>query len=157
MMILAIDPGPSTSGWVLYDSLARAVLESGSVTPTGQIVGICESGTTPEGREFEAVACEMIASYGMAVGKEIFETCLQIGRMCHAREMQLGTVLLVTRMQVKNFLCHNSRAKDANIRQALIDKFGDVGTKKNPGPLFGVSSHAWAALGVAATASEVLG
>jgi hypothetical protein len=36
----------------------------------------------------------------------------------------------------------------------LIDKLGVVGTKKNPGPLFGMKSHAWAALGVAVTALE---
>jgi hypothetical protein len=41
------------------------------------------------------------------------------------------------------------RAKDANIRQALIDKLGAVGTKKAPGPLYGISGHLWAALAVA--------
>jgi hypothetical protein len=36
----------------------------------------------------------------------------------------------------------------------LIDALGEVGTKKNPGPLYGVSGHYWAALGVAYTASQ---
>jgi len=46
------------------------------------------------------------------------------------------------------------KAKDANIRQALIDKLGPVGTKKSPGPLWGVKSHIWSALAVAVTALE---
>ena len=29
-------------------------------------------------------------------------------------------------------LCGSMKAKDSNIRQALIDRFGEVGTKKNP-------------------------
>ena len=150
MLLLAVDPGPTVSGWVLFDLDTKSVLESGSASPTHEVVSMCEMGTSPEGREFDVVACEMIACYGMSVGKEVFETCLQIGRMCHAREMQASGVQLITRMQVKSNLCHSAKAKDANVRQALIDRFGEVGTKKTPGPLFGVSSHAWAALGVAA-------
>ena len=155
-LLLAVDPGPAVSGWVLFDLDARAVLESGSADPTAHVVSMCEAGASPGGREFDLVACEMIASYGMAVGKEVFETCLQIGRICHAREMQASSVQLVTRMQVKSNLCHSAKAKDANVRQALIDRFGEVGTKKTPGPLFGVSVHAWAALGVAAYYLDVV-
>jgi len=48
------------------------------------------------------------------------------------------------------------RAKDANIRQALIDRYGPgkdkaIGQKKTPGPLYGFKSHEWAALAVAVT------
>ena len=41
------------------------------------------------------------------------------------------------------------RAKDGNVRQALIDLIGEQGTKKNKGPTYGISSHSWAALAVA--------
>lgn len=48
---------------------------------------------------------------------------------------------------------------------ALLDLFPrtgggatpQIGTKAKPGPLYGVSSHAWAALGVAVTAKHQLG
>jgi len=105
----------------------------------------------------------MIASYGMAVGREVFETCLWIGRFMEcARDPE--AVNLVYRRDVKLHLCGTSKAKDANIRQALLDMFPrtgggktpQVGTKGQPGPLFGVSSHAWAALGVAVTAAHAL-
>ena len=65
---------------------------------------------------------------------------------------------LVYREDVKLHLCGSPRAKDANIRQALIDRWGGkaeaVGTVKKPGPLYGVKSHAWSALAVAVTALE---
>jgi len=44
------------------------------------------------------------------------------------------------------------KAKDTNIRQALIDMIGPQGKKSCPGPTFGMSSHTWAALAVAITA-----
>jgi hypothetical protein len=97
------------------------------------------------------VACEWIESYGMAVGQEVFRTVAGIGWLAGT----IGTeVRLVPRKSVKMHLCQSMRAKDANIRQALIDRCGVVGTKKAPGPLFGVSSHYWAALAVAVYAAE---
>jgi hypothetical protein len=97
----------------------------------------------------------MIASYGMAVGREVFETCVWIGRFIQARQPMQHE--LIYRRDVKIHLCGSPRAKDANIRQSLLDKFGEVGTKKNPGPLFGVKSHVWSALAVAVTALETAG
>jgi hypothetical protein len=63
---------------------------------------------------------------------------------------------LVFRKDVKMHLCNSMRAKDANIRTALIDKLGAPGTKKMQGPTYGVTSHAWAALAVAVTAHETV-
>ena len=57
----------------------------------------------------------------------------------------------IKRLEVKLWLCHDSKAKDANIRQALIDRFGPVGTKNNPAPMFGMAGDMWAALAVAVT------
>ena len=57
-------------------------------------------------------------------------------------------------MEVKMNLCHSAKANDADIRQALIDRFGPgkqkaIGLKGSPGPLYGVSKHCWAALALA--------
>ena len=65
-----------------------------------------------------------------------------------------GKFRKVYRQDVKLHLCKSNKAKDGNIRQALIDKLGPQGTKKYPGPTYGIKSHAWAALGVAVTAAE---
>jgi hypothetical protein len=63
-------------------------------------------------------------------------------------------VQLVYRRDVKLHLCHSPRAKDANVRQALIDRLGPQGTKKNPGPTYGMKSHLWAALAVGVYAMD---
>jgi len=95
----------------------------------------------------------MVASYGMPVGKEVFETCVWIGRFMQVWH-DPDAVRLIYRRDVKLHLCGSARAKDGNIRQALIDKLGPQGTKKAPGPTYGVKSHAWAALALAVTAAE---
>lgn len=144
MSILAIDPGTTQSGWVLLDG--GQVVSSG-VEPNDQVLQRIRVSVA------DRLAVEMIASYGMAVGREVFQTCVWVGRFQQAWR-DPGAVRLVFRQQVKLHLCQSPRAKDANIRQALIDRLGPQGTKKAPGPTYGVSSHAWAALGVAVTVAE---
>lgn len=153
--ILAIDPGTEQSGWCLYGSDMAGVLDSGVEPNDALLVRIKDAYLT------DHIAIEMIASYGMAVGREVFETCVWIGRFKQAWH-DPEAVQLVYRRDVKLHLCGTSKAKDANIRQALLDLFPrtgggktpQIGTKSQPGPLFGVSSHAWAALGVAVTAAN---
>jgi hypothetical protein len=98
----------------------------------------------------------------MPVGKETFETCVWIGRFI-AELPEYVEVRRVYRKDVKSVLCGSMKAKDGNVRQALIDRFPATGTGKTPqiginagqGPLYGVKSHLWAALGVAVAASEL--
>lgn len=143
--ILAIDPGTTESGWCLYHT-ERGVMGSG-VKPNDLMLDEIRY------QPFDHLAIEMIASYGMAVGREVFETCVWIGRMIETFQYPRA-VRLVYRRDVKLHLCGSPRAKDANIRQALLDLIGPQGTKKQPGPTYGVKSHAWAALGVAVTAAH---
>lgn len=149
MRILAIDPGPKVSGTV--------ILEDGVVhlaTTMGNDEMVAALRNRPDFRD-EMLVIENIASYGMAVGAEVFDTCRWIGRFQQAWHTP-DDVVLVYRKDVKMHLCGTPRAKDANIRQALIDKLGPQGTKKAPGPTYGVKSHAWAALAVAVTAAETV-
>ena len=106
------------------------------------------------GYSLDVLAIEMIASYGMAVGKEVYETVRWIGRFqeCWAHPDE---VKLVYRRDVKLHLCGSSKAKDPNVRQALLDLLGPQGNKRNPGPTYGVKSHAWAALAVAVTVAGI--
>ncbi len=146
-MILAIDPGPEKSAFVLYDGrvVAKDIVRNGylleaikSEEQAGQLV------------------VEMIASYGMPVGAEVFETCVWIGRFIEANN---GDHAKVYRKDVKLHLCGSPRAKDPNIRQALIDRFGGdnaIGTKKAPGPLYGFKADMWAALAVAVTYADTV-
>lgn len=153
MSVLAIDPGPTDSQFVLWDG--KRVLEKGHVPNPEMravITRLCVGLDSP------SVCIEMIASYGLAVGREVFETCVWIGRFEERCWQYKIPCKRIVRMEVKLHLCHSVRAKDANIRQALIDRFGGkdaaIGRKANPGPLYGVSSHAWAALALAITFSD---
>ena len=142
--IFAIDSGPEHSAFVIYKG--GEILDSGYV-PNDEMRQILI------GREYDVCALEMIASYGMAVGKSVFETCLWIGRfieVSHAPSMKLY------RKDIKMSLCGSMRAKDGNVRQALVDLLGGQGTKKNKGPTYGISSHKWAALAVAVYAASQL-
>ena len=102
------------------------------------------------------VVIEMVACYGMAVGAEVFETVFWIGRFWEIARRDIGVTRLY-RKDVKMHLCNSMRAKDGNIRQALIDKLGAPGTKKNPGPTYGIKADIWAALAVAVTFAETKG
>ncbi|UPU47771.1 hypothetical protein [Xanthomonas translucens] len=147
--ILAIDPGTTESGWCVLDH--GRVIQSGVYGNEEMLLLI--KGSAHLG-EVETLAVEMIASYGMAVGREVFETCVWIGRFQQAWR-QPSAVRLVYRRDVKLHLCGSAKAKDPNIRQALLDLIGPQGTKKAPGPTYGIRSHAWAALAVAATVAGI--
>ena len=143
--LLAIDPGPTESAYLfLYDG-----------KPSG-------FGMVPNQELLEMLGCygdhclaiEGIESQGMAVGKDVFATCIWIGRFWQ-RFGEYSTTL-VYRSQVKMHLCGSMRAKDPNIRQALIDRYGPskelaIGRKAATGPLYGISGHVWSALAVAVT------
>jgi Holliday junction resolvasome RuvABC endonuclease subunit len=147
MRIMAIDPGTEESGWcVLEGGQVRRSGVSRNAELLGNIVTIF--------RTCDVLAIEMIASYGMAVGREVFETCVWIGRF-QQQWHRPTEVCMVYRRDVKLHLCGSAKAKDANIRQALLDLLGPQGTKKEPGPTYGVKSHAWAALGVAVTVAGI--
>lgn len=149
MRIIAIDPGNMRSAWVEYGD---EHLYDYGLQDNQQIIEWL-SKDSPD----TCLTIEMIASYGMPVGREVFETCVWIGRFIQA---WAGLHELVYRKDVKLHLCGQARAKDANIRAALIDRFGPgkdkaIGTKKAPGPLYGVSADVWSALAVAVTFSDL--
>lgn len=147
MTILSIDPGTTESGWCIFDG--RRVVNCG-VTRNATVLELIQF------QPADLLCVEMIASYGMPVGREVFETCVWIGRYQQAWKAP-ESVVLVYRKDVKLHLCDSPRAKDAHIRQALLDRFGGecaIGRKATPGPLYGVKSHAWAALAVAVTVHD---
>jgi hypothetical protein len=143
-MILAIDPGSTESAYVILDEQLKPV-EFGKLE-NNELLSKLASITT----FCEHTAIEMVACYGMAVGKEVFETVFWIGRFWE-RCWRSNFKEKIYRQDEKMSLCHNMQAKDSNIRQALIDRFGPVGVKKNPGWFYGVSGDVWAAIAVGVT------
>lgn len=153
---MGLDPGTTHSQFVIYGD--GRVIDKDFLQNSVLVSMLPQIGTSKHAPDFACI--EMVASFGMAVGKEVFETCRWIGRF----EQQLVNAgispRLIYRNEVKLHLCNSVRAKDPNIRQALLDRWGGrelaVGTKKAPGPLYGVSSHAWAALALAVTFADQL-
>lgn len=152
MKLIAIDPGNVQSAYVVLEECdpGIAILAHG-ILPNEELLPMLGDGMVNDDIHVARtcpLVIEMVASFGMAVGKEVFETVWWTGRFCQAWR---GEFRRLYRMQVKMHLCHTSRAKDANIRQALIDKLGPAGTKKSPGPTYGVSKDIWSALAVGVT------
>lgn len=153
MRVLAIDPGSEQSAYVLYDPHTSTVIRKG-IVPNEQL----ETWLGPMHMQTHCVI-EMIASYGMPIGAEVFETVYWIGRFAARWDHYQIPATRLFRREVKLHLCNSARAKDSNIRQALIDRFGGskraaIGLKASPGPLYGFKSDMWAALGVAVTYAD---
>jgi hypothetical protein len=144
-MILAIDPGTHQSGYCLYD--AGRVITSG-VMDNHDLLKIVADDRS------DVLAIEKVVSYGRAVGQEVFDTCEWAGRFRQVWGCPDET-LSVTRLQVKQALGLKGADDDAKVNRRLREVVGDKGTKANPGPTFGVTSHAWAALGVAYAAAKM--
>lgn len=156
MKILAIDPGNIESGYAVLEMPDFKLIEFGKVKNEELLADIEDRfvyDTT-----IDAIAIEMVASYGMAVGKSVFDTCVWIGRFVQA--LANDGVDFVYRKEEKICLCGSLKAKDSNIRQALIDRYAKhdfksgKGVKKNPDTFYGVSKDVWQAIAVGVTYYE---
>lgn len=120
--ILAIDPGPEKSGWVaLGHGVMGDVCENDALRSMLRGAGDC------------TLAVEMMHPRGQLLSKDGMRTLVELGRMLEAWGRDW---IDVTREEAKMHLCRDRRAKDPNIRQALIDLWGGdrkaIGGKKCP-------------------------
>lgn len=141
-MILAIDPGNIESAYCLIEEETYKPIEFGKIDNTLLLIKLGEL-------NYDKLIIEMIASYGMPVGASVFETCVWIGRFIQKRKCP--DFEYIYRKEEKMNLCYSMKAKDSNIRQALIDRFGEVGTKKNQGFFYGFKKDIWSAFAVGVT------
>lgn len=149
--LYAIDPGETRSALVIV----RGDVISGEMWENGPLVGWL---TQPANRRACAhLVIEQIQSYGMPVGREVFETVFWSGRFAQAWEShgcQCAWSML-PRRDVKLTLCGSSRAKDPNVRQVLIDRFGGPLCARKGGRLAGIKGDLWAALALAVTYQQL--
>jgi len=157
--IFAIDPGPAQSAWLEFD-LYRQIPKGFGIVPNPELLHIIYARDGNAKKTNYVI--EMVQSFGMPVGKDIFQTCVWTGRFIEAICQTQAEWSLLYRRDVKMHLCNSTCAKDSNIRQALIDRFGpsgggkvpQIGTKANPGPLYGIARDIWSALALAVTYAE---
>jgi hypothetical protein len=158
MRLLAIDPGNTESAYVVIEQTDRRPVDFGKL-PNDELLALLINGFAHPVR---ASVIEMVASYGMAVGAEVFETCVWIGRFLEAiRRCNGRAPVLVKRLAVKTHHCHSAKANDSNVIQALVDRFAPgqknrgKGTKKAPGWFHGFSADVWQAYALAVYAVDV--
>lgn len=149
-MIYALDPGYEESAIVgLADGgrVVHAIKERNE-----QLLADLQTRTSGD-----VLVIEQIESFGMAVGRTVFETVFWAGRFAQAWP---GPWDRLPRSTVKLTICRSRRANDSEIRQAIIDRYGPtkelaIGTKAAPGPLYGFKSDLWAALALGLTYQEL--
>lgn len=155
--ILAIDPGNTHSGFAVIRMPDFKLLDFGKVENDKlmDIIALCSD-------HVDAAAIEMVASYGMAVGRDVFETCVWIGRFQQALIFYgQGNINFIYRKDEKLRLCGSLKAKDTNIRQELINRYAKhdfksgKGVKANPDTFYGVAKDAWQAIAVGVTYYEI--
>ena len=164
MRVFAIDPGNIESAFVVYYGDTGEIVAKGKVSNAQLEHMIRRPMQADDGHnathnaifDCDTHCIEMVASYGMAVGASVFETCVAIGRFARCLEEMGKTAELVYRRDIKLHHCGQARAKDSNIKQALIDKYAKdtpnhgKGNNKNPGFFYGFSADVWAAFALAA-------
>lgn len=147
MTVLAIDPGSEQSAWVLWNG--AVVQGHAKVANSALRDRLAESGFSAD-----EVVIERIGSYGMVSGLHVFETAFWSGRFAEAAH-QWFPVSRLYRHDVKMHICHSKGVNDSIIKRAVIDRFGGpdvaVGTKRVPGPLYGLKADEWQALALAVT------
>lgn len=164
-MILAIDPGNEQSGVVLIRERDLKPIVAEKIMNEELLDNLLMDRyeRLEESESINHVAIEMIASYGMAVGQSVFETCVWIGRFIQALEDNYynDSLKFIYRKDEKMNLCNSMKAKDSNIVQALIDRFAPntpnkgKGTKLNPGWFYGFKKDIWQAYAVGVTYHDI--
>lgn len=161
--ILAIDPGPEISTYLVWDG--KQILEKATV-PNLKLMDLLDFDNNYHRFKSELdinfQAIEMVESWGMPMGNDTIETAYWVG--IFGRTMGLTLFRRFSSSEIRLFLCGTKKAKPSNLKTAIINRvdpmrrFGKYGkgTIKNPGPLFGVSDHDWAALALAVTYWEIV-
>ena len=170
--IIGIDPGTDESAYAICDEhlkpLAFEKLPNEQLAHDlfTNVIDLWDGmyGNEPVSVEQESLlffknihlAIEMVASYGMPVGAEVFETCVWIGKFEHCLSC-FENHKRIYRKDEKLTICHSPKANDSTIRQALTDRFAygvsnfGKGTKKEPGWFYGFKNDVWQAYAIAVT------
>jgi len=123
--VLGIDPGPAESAYALVTG-DQQVLHAEKVGNDSLIERIRQA---PPAH----VAIESIQSYGMAIGRSVFDTCFFIGEVIRACKDAGIPFTLYPRPEYTRRICGVGKVNDAVLRQALLLRFG--GDRKGE-PLF---------------------
>ena len=150
MEILSLDVGTFESAFCLIDSKTYKPLKFGKID-NNELLKVVKSET------YDKLIYEEFQSYGMAIGQSTIISITWNGRYIQSALDRNINVNAIYRKEEKMNLCGSMKAKDSNIRQALIDRFAQFdfkngkGTKKEQDFFYGFSKDIWAAYAVGIT------
>jgi len=147
VIVLAVDPGPVQSGIAKFDGTRFLFAD---VLPNMDVLKIIADDNS------DALAIELFVATGQPLADESLYTIRWEERFRLASG-EPDQVLMIPRRQVKKALGVDHRADDAKVNAAIQQIVGPKGTKSDPGPCYGMKTHAWAAGGVAYAAIKQLG
>jgi hypothetical protein len=141
MVIMGIDPGTEQSAMVVWNNeIVINHIQCSNI----DFLQAMRNGT---GKSVNHVVIEDVAFYGKVLNKSTFDTLKLIGRI---QEIFPDKHSLVYFPDIAYHFCNSRRGVNtAQINKVLISRFGEKGTKKNPGILYGIKEHEWSALAVA--------
>lgn len=154
MIVLGVDPGTTHSGWVVLRAEpgeSVTVLESSKETDNFECLRLF--GERLREHSGLHVAVETMTNYGQGFGMSAIQACIWVGRFTQYF-CDRGTPVTHLERQDHVYMTLLGVRRGGNnsaIRKALIAMVGEPGTKKNPGPTYGLASHAWSALAIAVT------
>jgi hypothetical protein len=154
--VYAIDPGPEVSHLIGYEPDTRQVFTALSL-PSEALARELEW-RAEDGKAILLV--ERVAAQGQAVSQHTFDTAEWVGRFVQAwRGAGGGTCRRIFRREVKLWILARASGTDAQIRAAVLDRFGGPkakGTVRAKGPLYGLRADQFQALALAVTYAERL-
>lgn len=148
--LLCLDPGSTKSAWIIYQPGHKQIINGFGIEENEKVARRISDMTL----SFDEVICERVSGfmggYGdqKSIGKDIIDTAIWIGRYWQAAEYSSKIFITMSRKTIAAKLTGMAKYGDKEVRAALIKRFGEPGTIKAPGLLYGVSRDLWAALGV---------
>lgn len=154
--ILGIDPGNSESAYCLCSPELKPI-EFGKLPNdafTLKVVDLIKKSIWNSEVRNYVVVIEDVESFGMPVGKTVFDTAKYIGYLKAKFEDYRTNVRYIYRHEEKMTICHSAKANDATIKQALVDRFAPgvpnhgKGSKKEPEFFYGFKADCWSAFAI---------
>ena len=150
MRILAIDPGPVESAWVLWDTKKHDFIKPLSGRNKGLEQNNKVIGMLPflADGDIDLVAIEMISSYGLSVGRSTLITCCVVGQIIQKCMDNNIPFKLYGRPTIKGQIGGRT---DAEIRSSLRIRYGE---SRKGEKLEGVKNDIWSSLALAVALEE---
>jgi hypothetical protein len=142
-----------------FDTESKRVINAENVENIKTLLRLREwaSRSNVEGR---IIAIEYPRSNYRPVSNKFVDMCLWVGRFQEAVEKVRPSALrLVPYADIARHLTGNSSAKETFVRETLKNRFGEMGLKRAPGPMYimrNLGEHVWSAFAVCVTVGDTL-